>query len=124
MGEFRVDHGVASWPDSIGAASLHLSGFGILLLQNKIPLFYITVLSIGCCGGGAIAGAFSPNIAWMSVAVGGLYGFFRDTLGSYDNLYVMLGAINLLAAAMLSVLVCRDCTRRKSKWTPQNWNQP
>ncbi|KAL1442675.1 hypothetical protein MTO96_007756 [Rhipicephalus appendiculatus] len=208
-----------------------------------MPLFYITILSIGACGGGAIAGAFCPNIAWMSVAIGGLYGigfgatitcfsmytltyfdqyratatavkyaswsaaglvapsllsmisgyyglhapsiiesfecfvalnmilgvcqgyvlcirtvliseylgiqclpltaglegcfllpislsgptivgFFRDTLGSYDNLYVLLGAINLFSAAMLSVLVCRDCTRRKSKWTPRNINEP
>ncbi|KAL1471856.1 hypothetical protein MTO96_039669, partial [Rhipicephalus appendiculatus] len=153
--------------------------FGIMLLQNKLPLFYITILSIGTCGAGAIAGAFCPDIAWISVAVGGLYGigfgatitsfsmytltyfdqyratatavkyasrsaagvvgpslmsvisgyyglhgFFRDTLGTYDNLYVMLGAINLLSAAMLSILVCRDCARRKYKWTPRNSNQP
>ncbi|KAL1442672.1 hypothetical protein MTO96_007755 [Rhipicephalus appendiculatus] len=124
MEKFSIDHGTATWPDSIGAASMHLSGFAITLLQNKLSVFYITLLSIGACGAGAIAGSFSPDIAWMTVAVGGLYGFFRDSLGSYDNLYAMLGAINLLAAAMLSVLVYRDCALRKSKWTPDNCNQP
>ncbi|XP_037581930.1 uncharacterized protein LOC119465203 [Dermacentor silvarum] len=124
MEKFNVDHGVASWPDSILVASEQLSGFAITLLQNKLSVFYITILSITACGGGVIAGAFCPNIIWMTVAVGGLYGFFRDTLGSYDNLYAMLGAVNLLAAAMLSILVYRDCAHRKANWTLANCNRP
>ncbi|XP_049271327.1 monocarboxylate transporter 10-like [Rhipicephalus sanguineus] len=43
-----------------------------------------------------------------------IIGFFRDTLGSYDNFYRMLGAGNICIAALLFVLVWRDKTRRKS----------
>nr|XP_054921187.1 uncharacterized protein LOC126519145 [Dermacentor andersoni] len=120
MEKFNADHGAASWPDSILVASEHLSGFAITLLQNKLSVFSITVLSVAACGGGAIAGAFCPNITWMTVAVGGLYGFFRDTLGSYDNLYAVLGAVNLLAAAMVSTLVYRGCAHHKFKWRLSN----
>ncbi|KAK8777576.1 hypothetical protein V5799_029078 [Amblyomma americanum] len=45
-------------------------------------------------------------------------GFFRDTLGSYDNFYRMLGGVNLCIAAFLFVLVWRDKRRRKV-WTCQ-----
>nr|XP_050029254.2 uncharacterized protein LOC126525270 [Dermacentor andersoni] len=43
-----------------------------------------------------------------------IIGFFRDTLGSYDNLYRMLGALNICIAVLLFVLVWRDRMRRKS----------
>nr|XP_054923447.1 uncharacterized protein LOC129383169 [Dermacentor andersoni] len=43
-----------------------------------------------------------------------IIGFFRDTLGSYDNLYRMMGALNICIALLLFVLVWRDKTRRKS----------
>ncbi|KAL1444845.1 hypothetical protein MTO96_045367 [Rhipicephalus appendiculatus] len=47
-----------------------------------------------------------------------IIGFFRDTLGSYDNFYRMLGAVNICIAALLFVLVWRDKRRRKSRDLP------
>lgn len=47
-----------------------------------------------------------------------IIGFFRDTLGSYDNFYRMLGAVNICIAALLFVLVWRDRKRRKSRDLP------
>ncbi|KAH7957223.1 hypothetical protein HPB52_016327 [Rhipicephalus sanguineus] len=49
-----------------------------------------------------------------------IIGFFRDTLGSYDNFYRMLGAVNIGIAALLFVLVWRDKMRRKSRDLPTN----
>ncbi|KAL1442674.1 hypothetical protein MTO96_007755 [Rhipicephalus appendiculatus] len=89
MEKFSIDHGTATWPDSIGAASMHLSGFAITLLQNKLSVFYITLLSIGACGAGAIAGSFSPDIAWMTVAVGGLYGIGFGALLTCFSMYAL-----------------------------------
>ncbi|KAH7959734.1 hypothetical protein HPB49_013344 [Dermacentor silvarum] len=43
-----------------------------------------------------------------------IIGFFRDTLGSYDNFYRMLGAVNIFIAVLMFVLVWRDKMRRKS----------
>ncbi|KAH7959731.1 hypothetical protein HPB49_013341 [Dermacentor silvarum] len=48
-----------------------------------------------------------------------IIGFFRDTLGSYDNFYRMLGAVNICIAALLFVLVWRDKMRRKSSDLPR-----
>ncbi|KAL1443141.1 hypothetical protein MTO96_046097 [Rhipicephalus appendiculatus] len=43
-----------------------------------------------------------------------LLGAFRDTLGSYDKLYHVLGALDLLGAVLLFLLVSRDRARRKT----------
>ncbi|KAH7933389.1 hypothetical protein HPB49_012121 [Dermacentor silvarum] len=81
-------------------------GFVITLLQNKLSVFYITILSIAACGGGVIAGAFCPNIIWMTVAVGGLYGmgfgatitcFSMYTLAYFDKYRATATAVKYAA---------------------------
>ncbi|XP_070392806.1 monocarboxylate transporter 9-like isoform X1 [Dermacentor albipictus] len=57
------------------------------------------------------------GISLIPIALAGatILGFFRDTLGSYDNIYLVFGAANLLAAVLFFVLACRDSCRR-STW--------
>ncbi|KAH7953255.1 hypothetical protein HPB49_006465 [Dermacentor silvarum] len=56
-------------------------------------------------------GTFLMPIAFTGATI---LGFFRDTLGSYDNIYLVFGAANLLAAVVLSLLACRDSNRRRT----------
>lgn len=114
MDKYGIDRATAAWPDSILAVTRNLSGFAVTLLQSRLSVFSMTLLSVAVCSGGMIAGAFAPNIVWTAVAVGGFYGAFRDTLGSYDNLYRVLGALNLFGAMLLFLLVFRDRARRRT----------
>lgn len=50
-------------------------------------------------------------------------GFFRDTLGSYDNFYRMLGAVNLFVAALMFMFLWQDHMRKKMFKLPR-MNQP
>ncbi|KAH7953934.1 hypothetical protein HPB49_014341 [Dermacentor silvarum] len=50
----------------------------------------------------------------MALTGATILGFFRDTLGSYHNIYLIFGAANLLAAVLLFLLACRDSTRRRT----------
>ncbi|KAH6923512.1 hypothetical protein HPB50_002134 [Hyalomma asiaticum] len=121
MENFSTDHGEASWPASVLSASVHLSGFALTLLQNKMSVFYMTLITIGACGAGATAGAFCPNIAWMTVAVGAIYGvgfggtitcFSMYTLTYFDKYratatavkHASWSAAGLTGPSMLSVL--------------------
>ncbi|XP_075740098.1 uncharacterized protein LOC119169743 isoform X2 [Rhipicephalus microplus] len=115
MEEYHADHATASWPGNILLSASHLSGFVIVLLQNKLSVFVIGLFVVALSAIAVIGGAFCPDMACMSVTVGGLYGFFRDNLGSYDNIYRLLGAANFVAAVLLCVLACRDRVRR-STW--------
>ncbi|KAL1442335.1 hypothetical protein MTO96_030851 [Rhipicephalus appendiculatus] len=83
MDTYGISHGTASWPDSILVLTQNLSGFAITLLQNRLSLFSMTVLSASFCAGGIIVSAFAPNIVWTAVAVGGLYGTLFKTPESY-----------------------------------------
>ncbi|KAL1471113.1 hypothetical protein MTO96_040098 [Rhipicephalus appendiculatus] len=94
----------------LGVCEGYVSCVRPVLISEYLGIQYVPILT-------GIAGSFILLASFSGPTV---VAFFRDTLGSYDNLYVMLGAVNLLPAAMLSVLVYRDCSRRKSKWTPQN----
>ncbi|XP_077532371.1 monocarboxylate transporter 10-like [Haemaphysalis longicornis] len=44
-----------------------------------------------------------------------IVGMFRDKGGSYDNLYRMCGAVDLLAAFLLVLQVCFDAKKRRRK---------
>ncbi|KAL1437964.1 hypothetical protein MTO96_010434 [Rhipicephalus appendiculatus] len=67
------------------------------LTVQRLPAFF------------AFLGVFLIPIALTGPSI---VGFFRDNLGSYDNIYRLLGAANLLAAVVLCVLACRDGVRR------------
>ncbi|KAL1443241.1 hypothetical protein MTO96_030359 [Rhipicephalus appendiculatus] len=60
-----------------------------------------------CCGVGGLLGV--P----VSLAGPAVLGFFRDSRGSYDNLYIMLAGLNLGVAVLLAVLVFQAATRRR-----------
>ncbi|KAL3213086.1 hypothetical protein MRX96_035660 [Rhipicephalus microplus] len=69
------------------------------LSVQRLPAFFaflgVLLIPIALCG---------PSIL----------GFFRDNLGSYDNIYRLLGAANFAAAVLLCVLACRDRVRRST----------
>ncbi|KAH6933075.1 hypothetical protein HPB50_011855 [Hyalomma asiaticum] len=71
---YGISRGTASWPDNVLVITRNLSGFAVALLQNRLSLFSITMLSLTVSAGGAVVGALSPNIFWTGAAVGGFYG--------------------------------------------------
>ncbi|XP_037276663.2 uncharacterized protein LOC119169743 isoform X1 [Rhipicephalus microplus] len=74
MEEYHADHATASWPGNILLSASHLSGFVIVLLQNKLSVFVIGLFVVALSAIAVIGGAFCPDMACMSVTVGGLYG--------------------------------------------------
>ncbi|KAH6933074.1 hypothetical protein HPB50_011854 [Hyalomma asiaticum] len=63
-----------------------------------------------------IAGLILVPLSFSSPSV---LGAFRDILGSYDNLYRVLGALDFSGAMLLFLLVYRDWSRRR-KWEVNN----
>ncbi|XP_049519138.1 monocarboxylate transporter 13-like [Dermacentor silvarum] len=114
MDKYGIDRATAAWPDSILAVTRNLSGFAVTLLQSRLSVFSMTLLSVAVCSGGMIAGAFAPNIVWTAVAVGGFYGFgFGASLACF-SVYALLyftkyratASSTKFAAWSISGLVC------------------
>ncbi|XP_077533191.1 monocarboxylate transporter 12-like [Haemaphysalis longicornis] len=68
------------------------------LCLEHLPLFY------GCVG-----------LFLLPVSLGNptILGFYRDTLGSYDNLYLIFGGVNTLISLPLFLIALRDRARNK-----------
>lgn len=64
-----------------------------------------------CSGMGGLAGL--P--VWLSGPA--ILGFFRDTRGSYNNLYFLLAGLNLVVATLLAMLVCSSSIQRRRRRT-------
>ncbi|KAH7955565.1 hypothetical protein HPB52_001371 [Rhipicephalus sanguineus] len=62
-----------------------------------------------CCG---VGGLLTVPV-WLCGPI--IIGFFRDTKGSYDLLYVTLAALCFTAASLLAYLTYRDITQRKQR---------
>ncbi|XP_065286672.1 monocarboxylate transporter 5-like [Dermacentor albipictus] len=74
MEKFRVNREVASWPESIMMLTQNLGGFVVTVLYSRLPIFYVTLLSASLCSAGLVGAAFAPDMKWMSVMLGGIYG--------------------------------------------------
>lgn len=102
---YGISRGAASWPDNVLVVTRNLSGFAVALLQNRLSLFAITMLSLTVSAGGIILGALSPNIFWTTAAVGGFYGLgFGASLTCY-SLYSLAYFIEYRATASSSKFV-------------------
>uniref|UniRef100_A0A023GMX3 Putative monocarboxylate transporter ixodes scapularis monocarboxylate transporter n=1 Tax=Amblyomma triste TaxID=251400 RepID=A0A023GMX3_AMBTT len=80
----------------------------ILCIKTVLMGDYMVVEGVSfCCG---VAGILAIPV-W--IAGPSIIGFFRDTRGSYDLLYVTFSALSLFVAAMLLILACRDAAGRR-----------
>ncbi|XP_077535096.1 uncharacterized protein LOC144146981 isoform X4 [Haemaphysalis longicornis] len=100
MQKYEINRETASWPESIITFSQNFGGFMVSLLMTRISICSVVVVSASVSCVGLVCAAFAPNIAWMSATLGAVYGYFRDSLGSYDNFYRLLAAVNLCVAAL------------------------
>lgn len=114
MNAYDVDRQTASWPRTIHTATTSLMGFALGAIQHRVSIHSTILAGALLCPVAIIASAFVPNMAWMSVTLGLLYGAFRDMRGSYDNLYRMCGAVDLFAALMVSAQAFIDASKRRS----------
>ncbi|XP_077533242.1 monocarboxylate transporter 12-like isoform X1 [Haemaphysalis longicornis] len=90
MDYYVVDHATASWVESTFLVTSALVGFGQALIQTKVSVFWLTMLSVATVCAGIVGGAYCPNMVCMSVAIGGVYGAgYGATLTSF-GLYTML----------------------------------
>ncbi|XP_037565968.2 monocarboxylate transporter 9 [Dermacentor silvarum] len=74
MEKFQVNREMASWPESIIMLTQNLGGFVVTVLHSRLPIFYVTLLSASLCSAGLVGAAFAPDMKWMSVMLGGIYG--------------------------------------------------
>ncbi|KAH6934198.1 hypothetical protein HPB50_021500 [Hyalomma asiaticum] len=74
MEKYRVNREMASWPESIIMLTQNLGGFVVTVLHSKIPIFYVALFSATLCTAGLVGAAFAPDMTWMSVLLGGVYG--------------------------------------------------
>ncbi|XP_049517578.1 uncharacterized protein LOC119441785 isoform X2 [Dermacentor silvarum] len=112
--EFNVDRQTASWPGSVLLACHRSSGLLVGVLHKRLSMFWIGLIgSVFLCGG-IMASAFAPSIAWISFTMGFVHGYFRDEMGSYDNLYRIMAGIILCTGLVIFAYLFRS---RRSKPT-------
>ncbi|XP_077511127.1 monocarboxylate transporter 14-like isoform X2 [Amblyomma americanum] len=71
---------------------------------------YLGVRSVPVCWG--LVALLSLPLTFCEPSI---VGVFRDTGGSYDNLYRLCGALDLMAALLLLVMACIDARRSNEK---------
>ncbi|KAL1443240.1 hypothetical protein MTO96_030358 [Rhipicephalus appendiculatus] len=119
MEELHVDREEAAWPQTALVISGGCVGLLVSIMQKKFSTCHITLVGGFITSAGVLASSFAPNIAWLSATFGVIQGFFRDSRGSYDNLYIMLAGLNLGVAVLLVVLVFQ-AARRRRRSLPKN----
>ncbi|XP_065281113.1 monocarboxylate transporter 5-like [Dermacentor albipictus] len=112
--EFSVDRQTASWPGSILLACYRSSGMLVAVLHKRISLFWIGLVGSVFLWGGMMASAFAPSIAWISFTMGFVHGYFRDKMGSYDNLYRIVAGLFCGAGLVLFVYLFRSSRSRRT----------
>lgn len=113
MDTFGVDRESAAWPKTIHTATTSVMGFALGAIQHEVSIHSTILAGAIVCPLAIIASAFVPNMTWMCVTLGLLYGAFRDARGSYDNLYRMCAAVDLFATLMVAAQACFDARMRK-----------
>ncbi|KAL3205672.1 hypothetical protein MRX96_011038 [Rhipicephalus microplus] len=106
-------------PQCSGYGSLFgLAAAVAFLLGSGVVLF--PVILVDCVGLDRIAvatGLLTALSATFSFAKPSLIGYFRDTLGSYDFLFVACGLV-AIATSLAWVFVNLFMWRKRSTWTP------
>ncbi|XP_065286702.1 monocarboxylate transporter 9-like [Dermacentor albipictus] len=74
MEKFRASREMASWPESIMMLTMHLGGFVVTVLHSRLSIFYVALSSASLCCAGLLGAAFAPDIKWMIVMLGAVYG--------------------------------------------------
>ncbi|KAK8761318.1 hypothetical protein V5799_027413 [Amblyomma americanum] len=116
------------------AISLTLLAAGLVVISfaNQFVVLAALTTTVGVCEGflicirGVLYGDY-VGVASLGLASGlqglcevpafmgipAVIGFFRDRLGTYDQFYWMLGALNLVAASTMCCIAVTDWNRRK-----------
>ncbi|KAH7958911.1 hypothetical protein HPB49_006480 [Dermacentor silvarum] len=74
MERFGVSREIASWPHTIATLMTNFMGFVIGAVQRKISVYTMLLFGSVLCPAAVIASAFVPNMTWMMVTLGCLYG--------------------------------------------------
>ncbi|XP_077511110.1 monocarboxylate transporter 9-like [Amblyomma americanum] len=74
MEEFGVSHEEAAWPQSVYIVAAHSVGLLVTVLQQKMAIYHMGLLGALLACVSLVASSFAPNMAWMSVLLGGAYG--------------------------------------------------
>ncbi|XP_077532361.1 monocarboxylate transporter 7-like isoform X2 [Haemaphysalis longicornis] len=115
MDKFNVSHEEAAWPIVSYVIVANLSGLLVSILQQWVKPHSLAVFGSILASAGLVACSLAPNITWMTAALAGLCGFFRDTVGgSYDHFYWLLAAMNLSAATLTCGLCIYNRLRHKA----------
>nr|XP_050028390.1 monocarboxylate transporter 9-like [Dermacentor andersoni] len=83
-------------------------------IKTVLVADYLGVQKVAVCWG--IMGLLSMPLTFCEPYI---IGAFRDTQGSYDNLYRLCGGVDLVAALLLSVQIFRDSRKRRNKEPPE-----
>ncbi|KAL1486168.1 hypothetical protein MTO96_009348 [Rhipicephalus appendiculatus] len=86
----------------------------VSMLHKHMSLFLIGLLGSLFAWVGMAVSAFAPTIAWISFTMGIVHGFFRDRMGSYDNLYRIIAGIIFSGGLGLATSLVRS-SRSKSR---------
>ncbi|KAK8787688.1 hypothetical protein V5799_022536, partial [Amblyomma americanum] len=86
---FGVSRETASWPKTIESAASSFMGFAIGAAQQRLSVYSVIAGGAVLCPIAVIASAFAPNMTWMSVTVGFLYGISFGLLIIGSSIYIV-----------------------------------
>ncbi|KAL1432603.1 hypothetical protein MTO96_013074 [Rhipicephalus appendiculatus] len=89
MDTFGVNRETAAWPKTIHTATTSVMGFGLGAIQHKVSIHSTILVGAVVCPLAIIASAFVPNVAWMSVTLGFLYGASYGALVIGTAVYIV-----------------------------------
>ncbi|KAL1485012.1 hypothetical protein MTO96_032231 [Rhipicephalus appendiculatus] len=89
MEEFHISHKQAAWPLSTYIVVANSIGFLLSVLQQKLTVYHITLISAMLVSTGLIASSFAPDIIWRTVLLGGIYGAGSGMLITSLSLYTL-----------------------------------
>ncbi|XP_065282075.2 monocarboxylate transporter 9-like [Dermacentor albipictus] len=90
MGEFRISHEMAAWPQSTYTVMSNTIGLVQSVLQQRVPLYHLTLFGVALTCVGLVACAFAPDIVWMAALYGGVYGAGAGISMISLSLYLLL----------------------------------
>ncbi|KAM7311933.1 putative monocarboxylate transporter [Ixodes scapularis] len=138
MNEFNIDRGTASWPVCVLGTLTDTGGVFAGPLARRYSTSSVMICGAVFTSVGMLSSAFAPSITWFTITMGLLHdhlevsyglmgllcaplllvkpfliGYFRDRLGSYDDLYYILAGL-IFSLCLLWGLVAFS-ERRTSK---------
>lgn len=90
MDKYQINREMASWPESIIMFCQNLGGFLVSLLLTKISIYSVALIAASVACVGLVCAAFAPNITWMSVALGAIYGTGYGSSAVSFSVFTML----------------------------------